>query len=83
MNKFKSMNDAVAIIAISFSDGTNQIYSGKISEIETYREDNTHYFPLGITINSEMILKLRFPQGFISTVFNENTNQLPSNTKGD
>lgn len=76
MSKFKSIDGAIAIVAVSFPDGTYQAYSGKISEIEVYQEDDTYYFPLGTTINLETILKLRFPQGFTSTVYDGNVNPL-------
>lgn len=74
MSKFKSINGAIAIVAVSFPDGTYQAYSGKISEIEVYKEDDDLFFSPA-TINLEKILKLRFPQGFTSTISNENINQ--------
>lgn len=43
MDNFKSVDSAIAIIAISFSDGTYQTYMGEISEIETYRENDSYF----------------------------------------
>lgn len=82
MNKFKSIDGAIAIVAISFPDGTYQAYSGKISEMETYKEDDDLYF-LPATINREMILKLRFPQGFTSTIYDENVSHFLLEAEGD
>lgn len=82
MSKFKSIDGAIAIVAVSFPDGTYQAYSGKISEIEVYKEDDDLFF-LPATINLEKILKLRFPQGFTSTVYNGNINQLLLDAEGD
>lgn len=82
MSKFKSIDGAIAIVAVSFPDGTYQAWSGKISEIEAYKEDDDLFF-LPATINLEKILKLRFPQGFTSTVYNGNINQLLLDGEGD
>lgn len=75
MKKIKTIKDA--IVAVSFSDETYQAYSGAISEIEIYREDeNIYNFPA--SVNTEVIIKLRFPQGFtISTYDGSPSNLLP------
>ncbi len=82
MSKFKSIDGAIAIVAISFPDGTYQAYSGKISEIEVYKEDDDLFF-LPATINLEKILKLRFPQGFTSTIYDGNVSQFLLETEED
>lgn len=69
MKKFKLVKDA--IVAISFSDETYQVYSGAISEVEVYREDEDIYqFPM--SVNNEMIIKVRFPQGFTINQYDKN-----------
>lgn len=78
MKKFKRVKDA--IVAVAFSDGsdeTYQAYSGAISEIEIYREDeDICQFPA--SANTEVIIKLRFPQGFtISQYDGSPSNLLP------
>lgn len=80
MKKFKRIKDA--IVAIAFSDETYQAYSGAISEIEIYREDVCQ-FPA--SVNTEVIIKLRFPQGFtISQYDGSPSNLLPeANIEGD
>lgn len=69
MQKFKLVKDA--IVAISFSDETYQVYSGVISEVEIYREDEDTY-QIPMSVNTEMIVKLRFPQGFTINQYDEN-----------
>ncbi len=69
MQDFKTVKEA--IVAISFSDETYQVYSGAIFEIEVYREDeNIHYLPA--SVNNEMIIKLHFPQGFTINYYDQN-----------
>lgn len=70
MKKFKLIKDA--IVAISFLDNTYRVYSGAISEVEVYREDEYTYFPASITVDNEMIIKLRFPQGFTINQYDQN-----------
>lgn len=75
MKKIKTIKDA--IVAVSFSDETYQAYSGAISEIEIYREDeNIYNFPA--SVNTEMIIKLRFPQGFTISTYDGNPSNLLS-----
>lgn len=70
MKKFKLVKDA--IVAISFSDETYRVYSGAISEVEIYREDEDIYFPASMMVNNEMIIKLHFPQGFTINQYDQN-----------
>ena len=82
MKKFKRIKDA--IVAIAFSDETYQAYSGAISEIEIYREDeDVCQFPA--SVNTEVIIKLRFPQGFTSSQDDGSPNNLlpEANIEGD
>lgn len=73
MKKFKLVKDA--IVAIAFSDETYKAYSGTISEIEIYREDED-IFQFPASVNNEMIIKLRFPQGFTISYYDENIDHL-------
>lgn len=75
MKKFKIVKDA--IVAVAFSDETYRAYSGAISEIEIYREDeDICHFPA--SVNTEVIIKLRFPQGFTISQYDGNVSNLLS-----